>query len=267
MVLTDIQSDLSIICAALYLRGAPRSSVLSPRTWISIESILRQAAVPLGSACRCLREAGLPEIAIALEERRLLTWAERQVRTGRVLTTVDDAYPGRWQSASGLVPPAVWCVGPIPRGPSIGIVGTRSPTSPQIELSRTQAQLASKGGRFVLSGGARGIDREAQCAASEALVILPYGIDHYDGSRSALSLCAPWEPFSTGLAMQRNAAIYLAAEQTVAIGARLRQGGTWHGALDALRRRLGKVIVPNDGSPAAAALLALGARPLVDQLP
>ena len=77
-----------------------------------------------------------------------------------------------------------------------------------------------------------------------------------------LSVCAPDEPFSRGAAMERNALIYSLGEASVVCKARFREGGTWHGAVDCLRRRLSPLIVRDDGSQAAKALVSLGATPI-----
>jgi predicted Rossmann fold nucleotide-binding protein DprA/Smf involved in DNA uptake len=50
-------------------------------------------------------------------------------------------------------------------------------------------------------------------------------------------LVGPSEPFATRNAMERNAAIFAAACAAVVVQPRLGQGGTWHGANAALRRR------------------------------
>ena len=125
-------------------------------------------------------------------------------------------------------------------------------------------------GRGVVSGGAAGCDSAAEAAALAAggpvLRLLPHGLDGRRAEDGAvhLALAAPDEPFSRALAMERNALIYGAADATYVGHARLREGGTWHGATDALRRRLGRILVRPDGSPAARALRALGAEELAD---
>jgi predicted Rossmann fold nucleotide-binding protein DprA/Smf involved in DNA uptake len=123
-------------------------------------------------------------------------------------------------------------------------------------------------GRMLVSGGAVGADSVALDAAlacggsSRCVEVLPFGLDHApvrDGV-CQLSVCEPWAPFSTGQAMERNALIYSFGRRTVVVRARLRAGGTWHGAADALRRRLGDVYVrTRRGDDAAAALCAIGA--------
>lgn len=58
------------------------------------------------------------------------------------------------------------------------------------------------------------------------------------------SLAPPGAPFSTVGAMERNALIYAMAECAFAFGPHFGHGGTWHGAKEAIRRRLCPVILP-----------------------
>jgi hypothetical protein len=63
--------------------------------------------------------------------------------------------------------------------------------------------------------------------------------------------------------MERNALLYALAEYALVAHARFKQGGTWSGATDALRRRLCRLVVREDeGDLASRALAALGAVPL-----
>lgn len=78
-----------------------------------------------------------------------------------------------------------------------------------------------------------------------------------------VSVCAPDEEFSTGSAMERNALIYAMADAAVIAHARFKTGGTWHGAIDAHRRRLARLVVRmDDRNEAHRALIGLGAVPL-----
>lgn len=85
-----------------------------------------------------------------------------------------------------------------------------------------------------------------------------------------VSAQAPEEGFSRAAAMERNALIYAFGAGAVVAHARYREGGTWHGAIDALRRRHRLVVRAPDpdasstGAPpgfveASRALIALGA--------
>ena len=62
--------------------------------------------------------------------------------------------------------------------------------------------------------------------------------------------------------MERNALIYSASECTVIIHSRFKQGGTWIGATQAIRKRICPLAVKDDGGEAAKAFIALGALPL-----
>ena len=204
--------------------------------------------------------------ATLLETRGLLDWAERTVESGAVLTAASEGYPLRWFEAFGdLAPPAIWCEGSPPSLPWVGAVGSRDV---DIEVSDFMVEIGERTanlGRGVVSGGATGCDSAAERAAlrvgGPVLRLLPHGLQHRPAEDGAvhLALAAPDEPFSRALAMERNALIYAAAEATVVGHARLRQGGTWHGASDALRRRLGRLLIRSDGSPAERALRVLGA--------
>ena len=124
-----------------------------------------------------------------------------------------------------------------------------------------------RSGRTLVSGGAVGADLVSTDAAlscgdsPRCVEVLPCGLDAAvprDGV-CQISVCEPSASFSTGQAMERNALIYSFGRRTVVVRARFRTGGTWHGAVDALRRRLGDVYVRFADDQASAALVRLGA--------
>jgi predicted Rossmann fold nucleotide-binding protein DprA/Smf involved in DNA uptake len=165
-------------------------------------------------------------------------------------------------------PPALWKQGDLAAEAWVGIVGSRMIGADEAAYAREIGREAARAGYGVVSGGAVGCDTFGARGAAEAggsvVRLLPCGLDRSRSDEgAALALAAPGEPFSAALAMERNALIYAAAEGTVVVHARYRQGGTWHGAADALRRRLGPVLVRECRESAAhRALIALGARPL-----
>lgn len=90
-------------------------------------------------------------------------------------------------------------------------------------------------------------------------------VTYPSGTVVATSLRAPFEEFSTSAAMERNRLIYAASEATLVVRARHREGGSWHGAITALRDRLCPVFIQEDPSSLAhRTLIALGAIPLRD---
>lgn len=225
---------------------------------------LRQRAATLDRAARILRESDLWPESLVLETPGVLSWAEKKVARGVVLTIVDDAYPTRWLGALGSsAPPALWRSGSLPAGESLTIVGSREAPHAAREFCFAAARHAASAGKVVWSGGAEGCDHAAEIGANEHFVaLLPYGLRRAARSCGCrLSLCAPSEEFTPGAAMQRNSLLYAASTITLVGHARLREGASWHSAIDALRRHR-RVAVFDDDSEAARALAALGAFPV-----
>jgi predicted Rossmann fold nucleotide-binding protein DprA/Smf involved in DNA uptake len=192
-----------------------------------------------------------------------------------LLTAVDDSYPKRWLKVLGQsAPPAVWLTGELPATSEyISIVGSRSANRVALKFAEGCGAEAQRLGFSVASGGARGCDMAAmrKVDATARLEILPFGLrvaetGEQRGSRCAatrITVCAPNEEFTIGSAMERNALIYAIAEFAIVANARFKSGGAWHGAIDAHRRHLTRLIVREDnGNIAHRALAALGAIPL-----
>jgi predicted Rossmann fold nucleotide-binding protein DprA/Smf involved in DNA uptake len=164
----------------------------------------------------------------------------------------------------------------MPVGTPLTIVGSRTLSAAAKAYARAAGEAVARGGGFVVSGGALGADRAAAHGASTwtrsqggqvpVLEILPCGIARWERKPlgAALSLAAPDELFSTPLAMERNALLYAFSQRALAVAPRFKEGGTWVGATDALRRRLTSLFVRADGSEAAQALQSLGATLLSD---
>ncbi len=258
-----------VVLTALYLRGAPRPADPPRRGWPQALAALRREGG--GDPVRVLRSAGLTLPASILEAPGLLVWAEDAVEAGAVLTAGSEGYPLRWLEAFGdLAPPALWRTGTLPSVGWVGAVGSRQVESEVLDYMNDVGHRAAGLGRGLVSGGAVGCDtaaeRSALAAGGPVLRLLPHGIGlrREDDAAVQVALAAPQEPFSRPLAMERNALIYGAADVTVVGHLRLRQGGTWNGAADALRRRLGRLLVRPDDSAAAKALRALGAEEMAE---
>ena len=280
---------LPSILSALYLRGAPRSFDTKRNAWPVVERSLRRRNPSLGAASDALRQDGLWSEAMALETPGLLTWAERQISESRVLTAAHEAYPRRWLERLGAsAPPAVWIEGPLPYEADglkesplfLAIVGSRV-IGPY--LRRFAAGCAAEAmdlGYMVVSGGARGCDLAALNAVhrDRRVTILPFGLEACSGGRESIkgfaapagcvvSVCAPQEEFSSANAMERNALIYSMSEAAIIVHARFKTGGTWHGAIEAQRRRLTRFIVRDDTrNPAHQSLMGLGGVPLKEPI-
>lgn len=262
-----IRIAISTCLAGLYLRGKPGLGLSAKRRWPRIYRALAAAnGLSLGDLSACLSDAGLWEEASALDDPGVLGWALEQVMADRVLTAADEGYPCDWlRSLGSAAPCALWRRGVVSGAPRIAVVGSRSVTWGGASFARDCAREAMRLGATVVSGGAEGVDsiaRDNALVAGEAarvIEILPHGLMGADaGAACQLSVCEPWARFTAGQAMERNALIYASSSVAVVVEPRYREGGTWHGAVDALRRRLCRVLVWDDGSPGADALIALG---------
>lgn len=260
----------SVVLAALYLRRETGKRPLPSRAWPIVVCALRKADVSFGGAAEALRQARFWAEAAALEAPGLLAGAEALIGSGEVLTAEDSDYPGRWLAVLGAAaaPPALWKHGVIPQGPFLTIVGSRDADLRSLSFAKTCAETGCALGFSIASGAAIGCDAAAADGASEGnlLEIVPFGAKRgqiVDESRCLLSIAAPGEPFSRALAMERNTLLYALSEHAIIAHARFREGGTWHGAVNAQRRRFCRLVVREDPSnPAHLALVALGAKSL-----
>lgn len=261
--------EWEVALAALYLRGLGRPVEARRSGWPVVERALRASCATLGGAARALARAGLEAEALILEAPRVAADAERLVRGGQVLTPLSPGYPARWlEVLAGRAPPALWVWGAPPRpGTSVSVVGSRRVGSGVRRFAHAVGATAAARGWVVVSGGAVGCDRAAvRGAMPRAYEILPRGLRAGPtGPVTQLSVCAPDEGFSTASAMERNALVYAASPLAVVVHARFKEGGTWHGAVDAVRSRSTRLAVRWDpGDTAARSLVALGASRLED---
>jgi len=134
---------------------------------------------------------------------------------------------------------------------SIAIVGSRTASDVAMQFTDNIAKLASQEYKVVVSGFAKGVDKQALDSAinykGQSIIVLPQGIMTFgsgfkkyykqivDGDVLVLSTFHPKAPWKVELAMARNPIIYgLASEIYVAESNE--KGGTWAGVVDGLRR-------------------------------
>lgn len=142
---------------------------------------------------------------------------------------------------------------------SIAIVGSRITSEISLQFTDNIAKLASKEYKVIVSGFAKGVDKQALDSAikykGQSIIVLPQGIMTFgsgykkyykqivDGDVLVLSTFFPKAPWKVELAMARNPIIYgLAAEIYVAESSD--KGGTWSGVVDGLRKNR-KIFVRN----------------------
>ncbi|MBS4029075.1 MAG: DNA-protecting protein DprA [Ignavibacteriales bacterium] len=135
---------------------------------------------------------------------------------------------------------------------SLAIVGSRDASEISLQFTDKIARLASKQYKVVVSGFAKGVDKQALDSSlkykGQSIIVLPQGISTFgsgitkyysqiiEGDVLVLSTFFPKSPWSVQLAMARNPIIYgLAKEIYVAESGN--EGGTWSGVLDGLRKK------------------------------
>jgi DNA processing protein len=150
-------------------------------------------------------------------------------------------------------PPIIYTKGNIQimKEKSVAIVGSRQANDVSLEFTDNIAKNASKDYKVVVSGFAKGVDKQALDSAikykGQSIIVLPQGIATFqsgfkkyykqiiDGDVLVLSTFYPKAPWSVQLAMARNPIIYgLASEIYVAESSE--KGGTWSGVMDGLRK-------------------------------
>jgi predicted Rossmann fold nucleotide-binding protein DprA/Smf involved in DNA uptake len=178
-----------------------------------------------------------------------------------ILSALDDGYPSVLRQRLGRVaPPLLYLVGDasLLRAALLGVVGSRDVSEATAEVARQAAAEALEHGHGVVSGAAKGVDRLAMLTALDAGG-LAVGVLADSLTRAArdpdvrravgdgrLCLCTPYNPtagFTVANAMGRNKVIYALSQATLVVAADLDKGGTWAGAVEALRQRSAAVLV------------------------
>lgn len=134
---------------------------------------------------------------------------------------------------------------------SIAIVGSRTAEGKSLEFTDNIAKLASKDFKVIVSGFAKGVDKQALDSAikykGQSIIVLPQGITTFnsgfktyykpivDGDVLVLSTFHPKAVWSAGLAMARNPIIYGLANE-IYVAESSEKGGTWSGVIDGLKK-------------------------------
>ncbi|MBT3687172.1 MAG: DNA-processing protein DprA, partial [Actinobacteria bacterium] len=142
--------------------------------------------------------------------------------------------------------------------PGVGVVGSRGVDEDGARVATAVAERATSLGYPVVSGGARGVDQLAMNAAYQVggsvVGILADSLTRtvsraetrralLDGHTVLATPYGPEAPFSVGTAMGRNKVIYALSTLTVVVASDHETGGTWAGAVEALRGGFGRVAV------------------------
>lgn len=162
---------------------------------------------------------------------------------------------------------------------SIAVVGSRSAEDVSLAFTDNIAKLACKSFKVVVSGFAKGVDKQALDSAikynGQSIIVLPQGITTFTsgfktyykqivgGDVLVLSTFPPRAIWSVGLAMARNPIIYGLADE-IFVAESSEKGGTWSGVMDGLKK--GRTIFVRSPEPheknANSLLIRKGAVPV-----
>jgi predicted Rossmann fold nucleotide-binding protein DprA/Smf involved in DNA uptake len=193
----------------------------------------------------------------------------------------DPHYPDRLRQQLGSQAPAfLYGVGDIKllsQG-GLAIVGSRNVDEEGIEYTNRVADNCARQGIQIVSGGARGVDTAAMLAAisaegnavgiladslAKAAVSAKYRSAIQEQRLTLISAVDPQAGFNVGNAMGRNKYIYALADYGLVVSSDYNKGGTWAGAVEALKLDKGvPVFVKTEGniSQGNKQLLKLGAK-------
>ena len=256
-----------MLCSQLGLNDG--TSALSPLTlgeWNSLaqkihESTLKRPAALLGLAANALADQlalsqSEAERIVQLLERggSLALELERLAARGIwCVTRADDAYPTRLRNTLKHQAPAVlFGAGELAilQRPSVAIIGSRNLDERGQKFAQALGGMCARISVAVVSGGAKGTDRIAMQAALEtggcAVGALADSLERTVRQPDVrefvaderLVLLTPYQPdngFSVGAAMGRNKIIYGLADYAVVVASDYEKGGTWTGAVEALK--------------------------------
>jgi predicted Rossmann fold nucleotide-binding protein DprA/Smf involved in DNA uptake len=200
-----------------------------------------------------------------------------------VLSRYDsDDYPQRLTDLGGQAPPLLYGTGEkklLSYG-GIAVVGSRDADEEALEYTQTLARACAGQGIQIVSGGARGIDSAAILTALEAggtaVGVLPDSLGKASLSgkyREALMeknlvLISPYDPssgFNVGNAMGRNKYVYALADRGLVVSTSAGRGGTWEGAIEALKREFVYVRMAGNAPEGNRQLLEMGALAFPEQ--
>ena len=185
------------------------------------------------------------------------------------ITRVSPDYPIRVRKCLGLDAPGVlWGKGDVEilHAPGIALVGSRDLHEENRLFAREVGKQAALQGHILISGCARGADREAQDSCLEhggkVISIVPDALEKYPLQKNVLFLSEDGYDldFSAQRALHRNWVIHAMGQKTFVAQCSMGKGGTWEGTRRNLRFGWSPVFCFDDASSAAQELVQMGAQ-------
>lgn len=223
----------------------------------------------------CSSEMAVRIVALLSQTQQLQWYLTKAKEAGcRALTRVSNRYPAALRKRLGLDSPGcIWAKGDLSvlENKKIALVGSRDLYSPNRSFAREVGKQAALQGYALVSGNARGADREGQeaCLSAGGQVISVVADSLADKPVRPgvlyLSEDAFEEGFSTYRALSRNRLIHSLGKATFVAQCSWGRGGTWNGTNRNLQHKWSPVYIFDDGSPASERLQQLGARAVKEE--
>lgn len=186
----------------------------------------------------------------------------------------DPCYPSRFKTLKHRAPILLFGYGDANAfgNRALAIVGSRNASEERLNKASEIGRACARSGITVVSGGAKGIDSAAMSAGIAGMgtvvgvmadsLLRESGKSQYrqaiqEGRLCLMSEVHPEARFDVGMAMARNRLAYACAEAALVIECDLNKGGTWAGAMEALRA--GSPVYVLQGARAERALVEKGA--------
>jgi predicted Rossmann fold nucleotide-binding protein DprA/Smf involved in DNA uptake len=297
-LLSDDGLAMLLLCSAFGTASPAPPDVPGPFTLSEWNQLARK--IHASSLQRPGALAGQSAVALARDLRLAPDEAERIARllgrSGRVAieldslfsrglwvsTRVDKSYPTRLrETLKHQAPTVIFGAGErtLLSGRNVAVVGSRNIDPAGAAFAQEFAREAVSEGLAIVSGGARGTDLLAMNAALDAggksVGVLADSLERtirtpemrqllLDRRVVLVTPYAPTAGFSVGLAMGRNKVIYGLAELALVVSSEHEKGGTWAGAVEALKAAWCPVLVrtSDDAPQGNRELLKRGALPL-----
>jgi predicted Rossmann fold nucleotide-binding protein DprA/Smf involved in DNA uptake len=189
-------------------------------------------------------------------------WTSRGVW---LISRADEEYPSRYKTyLQHATPPVIFGVGDpssLQKG-GLAVVGSRHASEEDLSFAQRIGAACADQRIAIISGTAKGIDSESMMSAinqrGTAIGVLAEGLGrtavaepyHEAIIEGRLTLISPYEPESRWFAftaMERNKLIYALADAALVVASSDEQGGTWSGAVEALKQGQIKIYVKASG--------------------
>ena len=267
MTITPDSQAILLLCSHLGLSSNPDPAPFTLKDWNPLArklqaSSLRPSALlglpPSDLQTQMELKDGEAERIARLLQRSgsLAIELERLASLGiHVITRADADYPGRYrQCLKESAPSVLFYAGEkaLLGQPGVAVVGSRHLDEVGQSCAEFVGNACGLSGLVLYSGGAKGVDTismtSALLARGTAVGILADSLEkvirdpEYRAALSHGDLClatpySPNAPFSVGTAMGRNKLIYTLADHAIVVASDAEKGGTWAGAVEALKAK------------------------------